>query len=164
MVVASGEVEVGLRNGLREMGCIGLTRSRRDNPVFKGGGIPTNPLASCELDGRISGHCGKRNFGSTREQAIELGQEANDFTARALAKPFTIQTRWRPVVGPTRYYAFVVTVEGTDLCELLIKNGLARIYGTRTLLPDGRTSRQYLAYLAALEQQAKNARLGGWRW
>lgn len=47
--------------------------------------------------------------------------------------------------------------------ELLVKNGLARIYGVRTPLPDGRTSRQYLARLAELEEQAKAERLGGWR-
>jgi hypothetical protein len=33
----------------------------------------------------------------------------------------------------------------------LVSSGLARIYGTRTPLPDGRDSRQYLAHLHALE-------------
>lgn len=47
-----------------------------------------------------------------------------------------------------------------DLAELFVKNGLARIYGTRT---DGRDSRTYLARLRSLEQQAKSAGLGGWR-
>jgi len=31
-----------------------------------------------------------------------------------------------------------------NLAELLVRNGLARIYGTRTPLPDGRGSRTYL--------------------
>jgi endonuclease YncB( thermonuclease family) len=44
-----------------------------------------------------------------------------------------------------------------------VKNGLARIYGTRTPLPDGRDSRTYLASLRDLETQAKSAGLGGWR-
>jgi hypothetical protein len=35
---------------------------------------------------------------------------------------------------------------------------LARIYGTRTTLPDGRDSRQYLAPLAELEAEAKKQR------
>src|SRR3954447_19620246 len=51
-------------------------------------------------------------FGLTRDQAIELGKEAKAFTAAALAQPFTIQTRWRPVFGPTRYYVFVHTSDG----------------------------------------------------
>jgi endonuclease YncB( thermonuclease family) len=57
----------------------------------------------------------------------------------------------------------VFTADGNDLAELLVRNGLARIYGTRTLLPDGRDSRTYLATLAGLEQQAKSDGLGGWR-
>lgn len=102
-------------------------------------------------------------FSLTREQAIELGKEAKAFTARALAQPFTIQTRWRPVFGPTRYYAFVFTAAGDDLAELLIRSGLARIYGTRTPTPDGRDSRDYLARLKALEELAKSEKFGGWR-
>jgi endonuclease YncB( thermonuclease family) len=102
-------------------------------------------------------------FGLTRAGAVKLGQEAKAFTGAALQKPFTIQTRWRPVYGSARYYAFVFTADGSDLAELLVRNGLARIYGTRTPLPDGRDSRTYLATLAGLEQQAKSARLGGWR-
>ena len=37
----------------------------------------------------------------------------------------------------------------------LVRNGLARIYGTRTPAPDGRDSRQYRAKLTELENQAK---------
>ena len=48
-------------------------------------------------------------FGLTRAGAIRLGKEAKDFTAAALRKPFTIQTRWRKVFGPERYYAFAFT-------------------------------------------------------
>jgi endonuclease YncB( thermonuclease family) len=101
-------------------------------------------------------------FSLTRAEAVELGKVAKDFTAAALQKPFTIQTRWRPVFGPTRYYAIVVTADGHDLNELLVSAGLARIYGTRTPLPDGRDSREYLAHLHALENEAKAAKRGGW--
>jgi endonuclease YncB( thermonuclease family) len=97
-----------------------------------------------------------------RAQAIELGRRAKIFTASALAQPFTIYTRWRKVFGPTRYYAIVVTPGGRDLNELLVGSGLARIYGTRTPLPDGRDSRKYLAHLHALENEAKAAKRGGW--
>jgi hypothetical protein len=61
-----------------------------------------------------------------------------------------------------RYYALVFTADGSDLAELLVRNGLARIYGTRTPLPDGRDSRAYLARLATLEAEAKIAKRGGW--
>ena len=47
-------------------------------------------------------------FGITPEEAIQAGHEASEFTKRALAKPFTIQTRWRLARGRSnlpRYYA-----------------------------------------------------------
>ena len=100
-------------------------------------------------------------FGLTRAQAIELGRQAKIFTANALAQPFTIYTRWQSAFGP-RYYAIVVTPGGRDLTELLVSSGLARIYGTRTTLPDGRDSREYLEHLHALENEAKAAKRGGW--
>ena len=101
-------------------------------------------------------------FGLTRAQAIELGRRAKIFTASALAQPFTIYTRWRKVFGPTRYYASVVTADGHDLNELLVSAGLARIYGTRTPLPDGRDCRTYLAHLHELENEARAAKRGAW--
>jgi endonuclease YncB( thermonuclease family) len=104
-------------------------------------------------------------FGISPNTAMEVGHEASEFTKRALAKPFTIQTRWRRALGRSaiwRYYAIVVTADGHDLNELVVSAGLARIYGTRTPLPDGRDSRTYLARLHELEMQAKAARRGAW--
>ena len=81
------------------------------------------------------------------------------------AKPFTIYTRWRRALGRSaiwRYYAIVVTADGHDLNELLVSNGLARIYGTRTPPPDGRDSREYLAHLHELENEARAVKRGAW--
>ena len=75
-------------------------------------------------------------YGITRHQAIALGEQAKAFTARALAKPFTVYTRWRLVFGGSRFLAVVHTSDGQDLAELLVRAGLARIYGTRTPLPE----------------------------
>ena len=104
-------------------------------------------------------------FGISADAALEVGKEAGEFTKRTLAKPFTTYTRWRRALGRSaiwRYYAIVVTADGHDLNELLVSNGLARIYGTRTPLPDGRDSREYLAHLHELENEAKAAKRGGW--
>jgi endonuclease YncB( thermonuclease family) len=104
-------------------------------------------------------------FGITPDAAIQIGREASEFTKQALTKPFTIYTLWRRALGRSaiwRYYAIVVTANGRDLNELLVSAGLARIYGTRTPLPDGRDSRTYLAHLRELETQAKAARRGAW--
>jgi endonuclease YncB( thermonuclease family) len=92
-------------------------------------------------------------------------RKASEFTKQALTKPFTIYTRWRRALGRSaiwRYYAIVVTADGRDLNELLVSAGLARIYGTRTPLPDGRDSRTYLAHLHELENKARAAKRGAW--
>ena len=38
-------------------------------------------------------------FGITREQATTIAHEAAAFTAKQLAKPFTVWTRWRSALG-----------------------------------------------------------------
>ena len=123
-------------------------------------------FASISLDTTESRSSGKRSgeqgayFGLTRVDAVKLGNEAKAFTAAALERPFTVQTRWRKVFGPTRYYACVFTADGDDLAELLVRNGLARIYGMRTPLPDGRDSRTYLHTLKGLGGASEI----GWSW
>jgi len=62
-------------------------------------------------------------FGISTDAAVEIGREASEFTKQALAKPFTVCTRWRRAVGHSslwRYYAVVVTSDGKDLNELLV--------------------------------------------
>jgi endonuclease YncB( thermonuclease family) len=105
-------------------------------------------------------------FGITREEAVTIAHEAAAFTAKQLSKPFTVWTRWRSALGRSalgRVYCIIITAEARDLNELLVENGLARIYGTRTTLFDSRTSAQYLARLAELEAQAKKEKRGAWR-
>ena len=105
-------------------------------------------------------------FGITEEQSLELAHEAADFTARRLTKPFTIYTNGRPAMGLSavrRIYAFVFTAENADLNAALILNGLARIHGTSTKIPNGWTSKEYHDRLLELEAQARAAGAGGWR-
>jgi endonuclease YncB( thermonuclease family) len=100
-------------------------------------------------------------FGITPEQAITVAQEAAAFTSENLAATFVVWTRWsNSTLG--RVFA-IVTVNERDLNELLVENGLARIYGEQTPLPDGRDSRKYLARLAEIEARAKRDRKGAWR-
>jgi endonuclease YncB( thermonuclease family) len=105
-------------------------------------------------------------FGITREQATTIAHEAGDFTHKTLAAPFTVWTRWNSALGRSelgRVYCIIIAAGGRDLNELLVENGLARIYGSRTPLFDGRTSAQYRARLGELEAKAKMAKLGAWR-
>ena len=105
-------------------------------------------------------------FGITPQQAATIAHEAAAFTAKRLTAPFTVYTRWRSALGRSelgRVYCIIITADGRDLNELLVENGLARIYGTRTVLYDGRDSRAYLAKLAELEAKAKQLQRGAWR-
>jgi endonuclease YncB( thermonuclease family) len=104
-------------------------------------------------------------FGITPEQAREIAREASAFTNKQLSKPFTVWTRWHKALGRSalgRKYCIIITADGRDLNELLVEAGLARIYGVRTALFDGRNSRQYLERLAELEAEAKTAKRGAW--
>jgi len=104
-------------------------------------------------------------FGITSEQALKLGQEAADFTTKVLsARPFTVWTLWQDALGASakqRFYAIVQTDKG-DLGELLVGDGLARIYGKRIQLPDGTDSRTYLEKLTTLKENALKNHKGGW--
>ena len=105
-------------------------------------------------------------FGITPEQAVDIAHEAAAFTEMRLAAPFTVWTRWRAALGRSalgRVYCIIIDSTGEDLNEALVENGLARIYGTRTALYDGRDSRAYLARLRELEGQAKATHKGAWR-
>ena len=105
-------------------------------------------------------------FGVTAEQAAQIAHEAAAFTEKRLAAPFTVWTRWRAALGRSalgRVYCIIIDSTGQDLNEALVENGLARIYGTRIALYDGRDSRAYLAHLHELEDQAKSAHKGAWR-
>lgn len=104
-------------------------------------------------------------FGISAEQAKDLAHASAAFTQRLLSKPFTVWTRWRSALGRSalgRVYCIILTESSDDLNELLVANGLARIYGTKTVLFDGRDSKAYVARLQTLEAEAKQKRLGGW--
>jgi len=94
-----------------------------------------------------------------------IAREALAFTAKRLAGTFTLWTRWRDALGRSaggRVYVIAMP-GGEDMNESLVEAGLARIYGTRTPLPDGRDSRAYLTHLKAIEAKAKREQRGAWR-
>lgn len=104
-------------------------------------------------------------FHMSAAEAQALGKRASAFTRSQLeGREFTIFTHWRDALGRSKQQRFysLVRFDGRDLGETLVREGLARIYGTRVTLPDGRDSRTYLASLEALERTAKSQRRGGW--
>jgi endonuclease YncB( thermonuclease family) len=107
-------------------------------------------------------------WGITPEQTIALGKRAIEFTADRLGhgrRDLVVQTRWRDALGRSkqgRSYAFIADKDGRDLGEELVREGLARIFGMRTNLPDGSDVGVYLRRLEAAEREAKAARRGAW--
>lgn len=108
-------------------------------------------------------------FGITPEQAGKLGDEAAAYATKALSKPFVVWTCWQDALGSSkrqRFYALIEIGQGDDarwLSSLLVREGLARIYGKRITLPCGTTSKEYRTLLEALEASAKREKKGGWR-
>lgn len=103
-----------------------------------------------------------RYFGLDEDDTLRLGKEAAQFTDRILSRGvFTVVTKWEDARGNSRLpreYAFVITPDG-DLDELLIAEGLVRLYGMRV---DGGYGSQKLHVLKRLEAEAKRDRLGAW--
>ncbi len=100
------------------------------------------------------------------KETLRLGQKAKKFTAKALKGKFTVYTKFDDAKGSSklpRYFAFVKTSSGKDLAELLVSNGLARIYGMRASHPKGDRASAISKKLKKCENIAKKKKIGGWR-
>ncbi len=98
--------------------------------------------------------------------ALDFGKKAADYTAAALAEPFTIHTAYANAMGRSgkpRYYAFVTTAKGEDLGALLVKGGLARAFGVGRETPAGLSRDNQAAALADLELAAALRGRGIWK-
>jgi DNA uptake protein ComE-like DNA-binding protein len=105
-----------------------------------------------------------RYFQLTVPQTIDLAEAAKEFVQEKLSRPFTVLTRMAEAGGRSRIgrvYALVETTEG-DLGELLVRNGLARIYGARVTPPGFADSHAELEKLNELEKQAAQEKIGAW--
>ena len=103
-------------------------------------------------------------FKLTPEQTITLGEYAKRFTKEKLAQPFTVRTCMQDAMGRSRmqrFYAFVETGEG-DLAELLVANGLARVFGAAAQPVGLRSPERQWDKLNRLEREAKVAKVGAW--
>jgi endonuclease YncB( thermonuclease family) len=105
-----------------------------------------------------------RYFGGlTEEETVGIGERARDFSLELLGSgAFTILTRWEKVFDSERCYAFVAVPRG-DLGELLVAEGLARIFTKGENRPGGEPAAAAKKRLQHLEVQAKSAGRGAWR-
>lgn len=97
-------------------------------------------------------------------QVIPVGKMGKKFTEQTLrGEKFTVWTRWDDAMGSgqKRYFG-VVEVNGRSLAELLVENGLARVYGASCVLPDGTSVDQEFKLLRQKENRARAKKLGGW--
>ncbi len=105
------------------------------------------------------------HFGVSTHDIPAAGKEAKKASASLLAKPFIVRTRWASAMGMSRqprYYAFIVTSDGLDLGEELLRLGWARVKGVAMNHPDGTKSVPYRQRLEKLELDAKLHRRGLW--
>lgn len=95
--------------------------------------------------------------------ALKMGLRADQFVKRLLRGGFEVYTRgdYAPTMGRPRYYAFV-RVKDRWLDEILVEQGLVRIYGKGAHLPDQTHANTHRARLRKLEQDAKAHRRNGW--
>lgn len=104
-------------------------------------------------------------FNISESRIVPLGQQSERFTRRLLSgKKLTVWTRWEDALGSSqqkRYFG-IVRIGKEDLGEQLVANGLARIYGHTTVLPDGTSPNAAMDRLRQLERRAKSKRLGAW--
>ena len=103
-------------------------------------------------------------FGVSVPQVIGIGLDAKKFVDAKLSEPFTVVTRLAEGLGRSkvqRTYGLIRVKDG-DLGEQLVANGLARLHGMHSAMPDGSTGQDEIQKLEQLEQTAKQNRLGGW--
>ena len=101
-------------------------------------------------------------WGISQKAAVRLGHQAANFTRKFLADGFTVCTKMDDARGRSdkeRFYAMITVGEKT-LPEELVRNGLARVFGQDTDLPDGTKSTTFWWRLKTAEREAKKNRLG----
>jgi len=104
-------------------------------------------------------------FSINDSQVVPLGQKGKKFTQKTLSgRKFTVWTRWEDAMGSSQQQRFfgIVQIGKEDLADLLVANGLARVYGGSTVMPNGTSIDSRFEQLRQLERRAKAKRLGGW--
>jgi len=104
------------------------------------------------------------HFGITLDETMKAGVKAKERVKELLRKAFVLRTLWATAAGrgrETRYYV-LIEVDGKSLAEILVSEGLARVKGVGHVLQSGEKSRSYVDRLTALEEEAKQKRVGAW--
>ncbi|MGI8432903.1 MAG: helix-hairpin-helix domain-containing protein [Chthoniobacterales bacterium] len=120
------------------------------------------PETDASIPARVADQA--KYFGVTVPQTLQIGLEAERFTRAKLTRPFTVVTKKEDARGRSRlprYFAFI-ELNGVNLAEDLVANGLARVYGEKAQAPGTRAPAAEKQQLLQLEGRAKAQKLGGW--
>jgi len=104
------------------------------------------------------------HFGITLDETMNAGEKAKQRTKELLQKPFVIWTRWSTAGGrgrESRYYV-IIEMDGKNLGEILVSEGLARVKGMAPNLPNEEKGKAYMERLDDLESRAHEKHLGAW--
>jgi endonuclease YncB( thermonuclease family) len=104
------------------------------------------------------------HFGITLDETLNAGEKAKQRVKELLQKPFVLWTRWATAGGrgkESRYYV-IIEVDGKNLAEILVSDGLARTKGTSAPLPSGEKGKEFMEHLDDLEKTAGDKRVGAW--
>jgi len=96
--------------------------------------------------------------------ALRMGLRAQQTVRKLLRGRFTVYTKgeYAPSMGRPRLYA-MVRVDDRWLSEILVEEGLVRIYGKGAHLPDRTNANTYRSRLRQLERSAKSEHRNAWR-
>jgi DNA uptake protein ComE-like DNA-binding protein len=107
--------------------------------------------------------------GKSNEESMKIAsvfaQDAAEFTAKCLEKPFSLHTRFTNGRGDPKFpriYGFITLADGRDLGTLLVQEGLARAQGTNSTMPDGTSMTEAIGMLEDWEIQALKKARGIW--
>jgi len=104
------------------------------------------------------------HFGITLDETMNSGEKAKQRVKELLQKPFVTWTRWATAGGrgrESRYYV-IIEVDGKNLAEILVSEGLARTKGVSAPLPTGEKGKEFMERLDTLESEARAKHLGAW--
>ncbi len=98
------------------------------------------------------------------KQVMDTGDKAKVFAEKFMKNGFTVHTQGIDARGRSKRQRLfgMISVKGRYLCEALVENGLARVYGFKPILPGGISGFAYENLLQEIEKQAKAAGKGIW--
>lgn len=112
---------------------------------------------------RVQGQA--RAFHISATEALELGEEATDFSQDFLSGSFTVHTNWRDGWGEGQRFCAIIVKNDRELGAELVRNGLARVSGfvPESPWPGLRgTVSDYAKNLKRLQAEAQSQGKGGW--